>query len=126
MSLQIANDSAKRAGAPCEVPVELAQGSILPGAGTVIQCEPFYGFVNAALLIAPELPKPPASPRLRPGLDFSPIPGDQTVSILPEAPAALRPSTVVPAPKSQIVLAAIAMFFGFGGGLLLAWALGVI
>jgi hypothetical protein len=81
-------------------------------------------FVSDSLLAHPELPKPPASPRLRPGRDFTPMPGDVMASTV--RPRAVLPSTVYPARGSGFALAVFAVLVGFAGGLLVAWLAGLI
>jgi hypothetical protein len=86
--------------------------------------EPAIRFVTDSLLAHPELPKPPASPRLRPGRDFTPLPGsDEVTSVRPRR---ALPSTVQPTRKSGIALALVAVMAGFCGGMLVAWLAGLI
>jgi hypothetical protein len=98
--------------------------SFLP-ASRVPLVEPAIRYVSDSLLAHPELPKPPASPRLRPGRDFTPMPGAQLVAS--ERPArSLTPSMVQPSRGSGIALAVFAVLVGFTGGLLVAWFAGLI
>ena len=87
--------------------------------------EPAIRFVSDSLLAHPELPKPPASPRLRPGRDFTPMPGGQVVASERPARSAL-PSRVQPSQGSGLALAVFAVLIGFAGGLLVAWFAGLI
>jgi hypothetical protein len=87
--------------------------------------EPAIRFVSDSLLAHPELPKPPASPRLRPGRDFTPMPGSQLVPSQRPVPSAV-PSMVQPSRSSGIALAVFAVLVGFSGGLLVAWFAGLI
>jgi hypothetical protein len=88
--------------------------------------EPAIRFVSDSLLAHPELPKPPASPRLRPGRDFTPMPGAQQV-VASERPArSAMPSMVQPSRGSGLALAVFAVLVGFTGGLLVAWFAGLI
>jgi hypothetical protein len=87
--------------------------------------EPAIRFVSDSLLAHPELPKPPASPRLRPGRDFTPMPGGQVVASERPARSAV-PSVVQPSRGSGLALAVFAVLVGFTGGLLVAWFAGLI
>lgn len=100
-----------------------AAASFLPGASPAAMVEPAIRFVTDSLLAAPELPKPPPSPRLRPGRDFTPMPGDQVSTIRPRATVL---STVQPSRSSNLALAVFAVAVGFGGGMLVAWLAGLI
>jgi hypothetical protein len=86
--------------------------------------EPAIRFVTDSLLAAPELPKPPHSPRLRPGRDFTPMPGH--LSALSARPPRELPSTVVPSRRSGVALAVFAVLVGFAGGMIVAWLAGLI
>jgi hypothetical protein len=104
---------------------ERAAASFLPGATPAAMIEPAIRFVTDSLLAAPELPKPPASPRLRPGRDFTPMPGGEPqVSTI--RPRVALPSTVQPSRSSNLALAVFAVAVGFGGGMLVAWLAGLI
>lgn len=101
-----------------------ALASFLPGATPAARMEPAIRFVTDSLLARPELPKPPASPRLRPGRDFTPMPGDDVAPTV--RPRRALPSTIQPTRSSGITLALVAVMAGFCGGLLVAWLAGLI
>lgn len=88
--------------------------------------EPAIRFVTDSLLAAPELPKPPASPRLRPGRDFTPMPGDLTPTTRPSRARPLSLVAEEPAQGSGVALAVFAVLVGFMGGLFVAWLAGLI
>jgi hypothetical protein len=125
MTLRLAKSpSGKPAPTRGSLPSDRAAASFLPGATPAALIEPAIRFVTDSLLAAPELPKPPASPRLRPGRDFTPMPGDHQVSTI--RPRVALPSTVQPSRSSNLALAVFAVAVGFGGGMLVAWLAGLI
>lgn len=99
--------------------------SFLPGGRRMPVMEPAIRFVSDSLLAHPELPKPPASPRLRPGRDFTPMPGHLAASARPE-PLSQRATAQPTTGASGWGLAIVAVLVGFGGGLLVAWLSGLI
>ena len=101
-------------------PPDVSMPSIPPSEEALVVFEPGTGNLAALALSAPELPRPPAAPRVRPGLDFAPHPGES----LPIYPS--RSSAIVVKAKSEAALAGLALLSGFGGGLLLAWLAGWI
>jgi hypothetical protein len=79
--------------------------------------------VTDSLLMDPRLPKPPARPNLEVGRDFMPLPGDPEH----QKNLALRNlRTEIPKRGGGIGPAILAMLAGFGVGVLMAWAAGLI
>jgi serine/threonine protein kinase len=79
--------------------------------------------VTDSLLMDPRLPKPPARPNLEVGRDFMPLPGDPEH----QKNLALRSlRTEVPKRGGGIGPAILAMLAGFGVGVVMAWAAGLI
>jgi len=99
------------------------EASLIPSAASVVRLEPPPRLISDSLLTAPELPKPPPSPRLKPGRDFTPLPGDM---------AALEATQPAPSPawapdgRTGLGVALAAVVAGFGGGMALAWLAGLI
>jgi hypothetical protein len=125
MSARLANSDSANPMRPSGIPVrsDRAIASFFPGSTPALRVEPAIRFVTDSLLAHPELPKPPASPRLRPGRDFTPMPGDEVTTVRPRR---ALPSTVQPTRKSGIALALVAVVAGFAGGMLVAWLAGLI
>lgn len=79
--------------------------------------------ITDSLLMDPKLPRPPARPKLEAGRDFMPLPGD------PERErdaASRRQTTFLPATRAGVGPAILAMLAGFGAGVVMAWAAGLI
>jgi len=97
------------------------QGSVIP-----VDMKPIGG-VRHSLLVSPQIPRAPSTPKLRLGQDFMPMPGDPDYKELVEA---RRSQTRMPARRSNfkrdMLPALIAMGIGFGLGLALAWSAGLL
>jgi hypothetical protein len=100
---------------------ERSAHSVMPTGNALASLAAAHEPLRASLLAAPRLPRPPATPRLRAA---SEPPPDSNISA--EAPGASVLMSSEPSKRSDLVLAALALAGGFGGGLLLAWALGLI
>ncbi|MFO7180645.1 MAG: hypothetical protein DIU78_018235 [Pseudomonadota bacterium] len=120
---QVRHDSSDEGPLPAEPSLSPEEPSLIPSARSVVRLEPLPPAINPSLLTAPELPKPPPSPRLKPGRDFTPLPGDM---------AALEATQPAPAPswrptgRAGLGVALAAVLVGFGGGMALAWLVGLI
>jgi hypothetical protein len=97
------------------------QGSVIP-----VDMKPIGG-VRHSLLVSPQIPRAPSTPKLRLGQDFMPMPGDPDYQQLVEA---RRSQTRMPARRSSfkrdMLPALVAMGIGFGLGLALAWSAGLL
>jgi len=99
-----------------------AEGSRPPDS-SVVRIEVSPRMVTDSLLMSPRLPKPPASPNLQAGRDFMPMHGD------PERAKELEQRsqpTRLPRRAAGLVPALAAMLVGFGVGVVIAWAAGLI
>ena len=91
------------------------------------------GELTEAQLSAPRIPRAPSTPDLVPGRDFYPLPGDPSWPELKPEPQS-EPAPVAPARprRGTFVLgrealpALVATGIGFGLGVAVAWAIGVI
>jgi hypothetical protein len=94
-----------------------SEPSVLDGKGN--------GELTDAQLEAPRIPRAPSTPDLVPGRDYSPLPGDpQWVEPRPLRQASPRRGTF--ALGREAFSALVATGIGFGLGVVVAWALGVI
>lgn len=98
-----------RRDAESEAPEPNAE-SVLPRASAIVRMDPRES-IPSRELAAPELPKPPATPRLSQWLRF----GESGASPRRGASA-----------STHAGLAAVLLLVGFGGGLLVAWLIGLI
>jgi hypothetical protein len=100
---------------------ERSAHSVMPAGNALASLAAAHDPLRASLLAAPRLPRPPATPRLR-------VASERDPDVSVRAPA--QRASDLPAERwrrsSDVVLAAVALAIGFGGGLLLAWALGLI
>jgi serine/threonine protein kinase len=102
--------------------ITLVPNSELPDS-RVVRVDLAPRLVTDSLLMDPRLPKPPARPNLEMGRDFMPLPGDPEH----QRNLALRTlRTEVPKRGGGIGPAILAMIAGFGVGVLMAWAAGLI
>lgn len=97
------------------------QASVIP-----VDMRPVNG-VRHSLLVSPQIPRAPSTPKLRMGQDFMPMPGDPEYQELAEA---RRSQTRMPARRSNfrrdVMPALVAMGIGFGLGIALAWSAGLL
>jgi serine/threonine-protein kinase len=97
------------------------QASVIP-----VDMRPVNG-VRHSLLVSPQIPRAPSTPKLRMGQDFMPMPGDPEYQQLAEA---RRSQTRMPARRSNfrrdVMPAVVAMGIGFGLGIVLAWSAGLL
>jgi len=83
--------------------------------------------VTDSLLVSPRIPRAPSTPKLQPGQDFMPMPGDPDYQMMHEA---RRSQTDVPRRRSNfrrdVLPAVVATGIGFGLGVVLAWSAGLL
>lgn len=94
-----------------------------PPESSVLRLQLSPRIVTDSILLSPRLPKAPAAPNMEMGRDFMPMLGD------PARDAELEiqnRSTRVPNRGVGSIPALIAMVIGFGAGVVLAWAAGLI
>jgi serine/threonine protein kinase len=110
--------------------VDANQASARPVAvkGSVIPVHmPRVSHMTDSLLITPRIPRAGATPKLRLGQDFMPMPGDPEYQVLVEA---RNSQTRVPQRRSnlrhELMPALVATGIGFGLGVALAWSAGLL
>ncbi len=94
-----------------------------PPESSVMRIDVAPRLLTDSLLVSPRLPKAPAPPKLEAGRDFLPMLGD------PERTEPESQPTEVPRVKRSRLdprPAILAMAIGFGAGILIAWAAGLI
>ena len=96
--------------------------SVMPTGNELASLAAAHDPLRASLLAAPRLPRPPATPRLRAASEPAP---DGNVPAPAQGASVLMPGEPSRT-SSDVLLAALALAVGFGGGLLLAWGLGLI
>jgi hypothetical protein len=103
-----------------EFPERIAH-SVMP-AGNALASLAAHDPLRASLLAAPRLPRPPATPRLHATSERA-----ADGSVPAPVPGASELLTGEPARRSaDVAVAVLALAIGFGGGLLLAWILGLV
>jgi serine/threonine-protein kinase len=94
-----------------------------PPESSVLRVQLSPRIITDSILLSPRLPKAPAAPNLEVGRDFMPMHGDPAR----DAELELRNrSTRTPSRGVGSIPALIAMVVGFGAGVVLAWAAGLI
>jgi hypothetical protein len=109
MSKHFANRRGPQSETP-EARTELSGGSVPPRPSAIVRTQPREPIPSRALA-SPELPKPPATPRLSQWLRFG------------ESRAA---SDVAPTTGLRLGWAFAFLLAGFGGGFLVAWLVGLV